>query len=69
MTIRAIGFVMARAGPDHDPGPGERAYAVPSSIFHGRSAGPGQDVALDIDLLGAARELLVPLPARVCPSP
>ncbi|MEU6071061.1 hypothetical protein ABZ864_43120 [Streptomyces sp. NPDC047082] len=41
-----------------------RVYAVASGILHGRSAGPGEAVALYTGLLGAARELLVPLPAR-----
>jgi hypothetical protein len=41
-----------------------RVYAVASGILHGRSAGPGEAVALYRDLLGGARELLVPLPDR-----
>ncbi|MEW2493761.1 hypothetical protein AB0942_09460 [Streptomyces nodosus] len=39
-------------------------YAMSSGILHGRSAGPGEAVSLYTQLLGAARELLVPLPAR-----
>lgn len=39
-------------------------YAVASGILHGRSADPGEAVTLYTQLLRAARELLVPLPAR-----
>lgn len=39
-------------------------YAVASGILHGRSADPGEAVLLYTDILGAARELLVPLPGR-----
>jgi hypothetical protein len=41
-----------------------KIYAVASGILHGRSAGPGEAVLLYAELLGAARELLVPLPDR-----
>ncbi|WP_432158559.1 hypothetical protein [Streptomyces sp. bgisy153] len=39
-------------------------YGVASGILHGRSAGPGEAVVLYTDILGAARNLLVPLPGR-----
>ncbi|MGW2722412.1 hypothetical protein [Streptomyces sp. NPDC001492] len=41
-----------------------RIYGAASGILHGRSAGPGEAAALYTDILGAARNLLVPLPAR-----
>ncbi len=41
-----------------------RIYGAASSILHGRSAGPGEAAALYVAILGAARNLLVPLPAR-----
>lgn len=39
-------------------------YGLASGILHGRAAGPGDAVLLYTELLGAARELLVPLPER-----
>ncbi|MGC5400718.1 hypothetical protein ACPXCP_33855 [Streptomyces sp. DT20] len=39
-------------------------YGLASGILHGRAAGPGDAVLLYSELLGAARELLVPLPER-----
>ncbi|WP_192583628.1 hypothetical protein [Streptomyces albicerus] len=39
-------------------------YGLASGILHGRAAGPGDAVTLYTELLGAARELLVPLPDR-----
>lgn len=39
-------------------------YAVASGILHGSAAAPGEAVQLYSELLGAARNLLVPLPAR-----
>jgi hypothetical protein len=39
-------------------------YGLASGILHGRAAGPGDAVTLYTELLGAARELLVPLPER-----
>ncbi|MFF0059628.1 hypothetical protein ACFYRI_35125 [Streptomyces microflavus] len=39
-------------------------YGVASGILHGSAAGPGEAVQLYADLLGAAHQLLVPLPDR-----
>ncbi|MFF4661380.1 hypothetical protein [Streptomyces sp. NPDC001381] len=39
-------------------------YGVASGILHGRAADPGEAAVLYADILGAARELLVPLPGR-----
>lgn len=39
-------------------------YGVASGILHGGAAGPGEAFQLYADLLGAARQLLVPLPDR-----
>ncbi|MEU6184022.1 hypothetical protein [Streptomyces coeruleorubidus] len=39
-------------------------YGVASGILHGRTAGPGEAAVLYTDILGAARQLLVPLPGR-----
>ncbi|MFJ9380179.1 hypothetical protein [Streptomyces sp. NPDC101455] len=39
-------------------------YGVASGILHGRSVGPGEAAVLYADVLGAARELVVPLPER-----
>nr|WP_181411994.1 hypothetical protein [Streptomyces sp. F12] len=39
-------------------------YGLASGILHGRAAGPDDAVLLYTELLGAARELLVPLPDR-----
>ncbi|MFE0356447.1 hypothetical protein ACFW2K_38805 [Streptomyces nigra] len=39
-------------------------YGVASGILHGRAAHPGEAAVLYADILGAARELLVPLPGR-----
>ncbi|MEU6673780.1 hypothetical protein [Streptomyces sp. NPDC046925] len=39
-------------------------YAVASGILHGRAAHPGEAAVLYADILGAARELLVPLADR-----
>ncbi|MFI0742836.1 hypothetical protein ACH4PU_32845 [Streptomyces sp. NPDC021100] len=39
-------------------------YGAASGILHGRAVGPGQAAALYTSTLGAARELLVPLPGR-----
>ncbi|MFJ6438710.1 hypothetical protein [Streptomyces sp. NPDC091416] len=67
---RARGIVerLTGAGPG---GVRERAldvwgevYGLASGILHGRSAGPGDARLLYTELLGAARELLVPLPER-----
>lgn len=41
-----------------------KVYGLASGILHGRAAGPGDAVLLYTELLGAARELLVPLPER-----
>ncbi|MFD4605676.1 hypothetical protein ACFWPQ_47660 [Streptomyces sp. NPDC058464] len=41
-----------------------RIYRTASGILHGRSAGPSEAATLYTDILGAARNLLVPLPAR-----
>ncbi|MGQ4364257.1 hypothetical protein [Streptomyces sp. SAS_272] len=39
-------------------------YQLASGILHGRAAAPGEAVQLYADLLGAAHQLLVPLPDR-----
>jgi len=39
-------------------------YGVASGILHGRAAAPGKAASLYTELLSAARNLLVPLPAR-----
>ncbi|WP_020684239.1 hypothetical protein [Streptomyces prunicolor] len=39
-------------------------YSVASGILHGRAAHPGEAAVLYADILGAARNLLVPLPDR-----
>ncbi|MFE4639448.1 hypothetical protein [Streptomyces sp. NPDC056730] len=39
-------------------------YGVASGILHGSATGPGEAVQLYADLLGAAHQLLVPLPDR-----